>query len=272
MSSEAVRAVILAGGRGTRMQRPDPGAALDSAQAAAAGGGIKGMIPDARGRPLLDHILSGLADVGVTDACLVVGPDAAAIRAHYAAHPPRRVRLAFALQPEPRGTADAVLAAEAWTAGEPFLVLNADNRYPAAALRALVTLGAPGLVAFEADGLSAEGNIPPERVAAFAVVTLASDGTLATIEEKPARWAADPTSPPLVSMNLWRFDARIFAACRDVPASPRGEVELPAAVALAITRGMAFQAVRLRAGVLDLSHRGDVADVAARLAGEEIAP
>lgn len=272
MSVPAVRAVVLAGGRGSRMQRPDPGAPLDAAQAAAAGGGIKGMIPDARGRPLLDHILSGLADAGVTDVCLVVGPGAGAIRDHYAAHPPRRVRLAWALQPEPLGTANAVLAAEAWTASEAFLVLNADNLYPAAALGALVALGAPGLVAFEADGLGTDGNIPPERIAAFAVLTLAADGTLATIEEKPQTPPLDAASPPLVSMNLWKFDRRIFAACRDVPRSARGEFELPTAVGLAVTRGVPFQAVRLRAGVLDLSHRRDVAEVAERLARVEIAP
>lgn len=267
-----VRAVILAGGRGTRMQRADPGAPLDAAQAAAAGGGIKGMIPDARGRPLFDHILSGLADAGVTDVCLVVGPGGGAIRTHYAAHPPQRVRLAWALQPEPLGTANAVLAAEPWTDGDPFLIMNADNLYPLSALQALVGLGAPGLVAFEADGLSTEGNIPAERVAAFAVITLASDGTLTSIVEKPEALSADATNAPLISMNLWRFDERIFAACRDVPRSPRGEFELPAAVALAIARGVRFQAVRLRAGVLDLSHRRDVQEVAERLAGVEIAP
>jgi glucose-1-phosphate thymidylyltransferase len=266
-----VRAVILAGGRGSRMQRPDPGAPLDAAQAAAAGGGIKGMMPDARGRPLLDHILSGLADAGITDACLVVGPGAGAIRDHYATRPPQRLRLGWALQAEPRGTADAVLTAEAWTAGGSFLVLNADNLYPPAALRALGALGAPGLVAFEAAGLSREGNIPPERVAAFALVTLAPDGTLASITEKPESMSHDRAEASLVSMNLWRFDQRIFAACRDVQPSRRGEVELPDAVALAMARGVAFQAVRLRAGVLDLSHRRDVAGVAERLARTEIA-
>jgi glucose-1-phosphate thymidylyltransferase len=252
------------------MQHPDPAAPLDAAQAAAAGGGIKGMIPDALGRPLFDHILSGLGDAGITDVCIVVGPGGGAIRAHYASHPPQRVRLDWALQPEPLGTADALLTAERWTDGDSFLVLNADNLYPTTALQALVGLGAPGLIAFEADGLSAEGNIPPERVAAFAIVTLARDGSLASIEEKP-----DPRNThdaPLISMNLWRFDAQIFAACREVPRSPRGEFELPAAVALAISRGMRLQAVRVRAGVLDLSHRRDVQEVAGRLARLEVAP
>lgn len=267
----ATRAVILAAGLGSRMRRPDPHAPLGAAQAAAAGGGIKAMIPDARGRPFLDHLLSALADAGVTDACLVVGPHGTPIRAHYAAHPPRRLALAFAEQPEPRGTADAVLAAEAWTGGAPFLVLNADNLYPVEALRALVALGEPGLVAFTAAGLLEDRSIPAARLAAFALVTLHPDGTLAALVEKPADPGAVAPGA-LVSMNLWRFDARIFAACRAVAPSPRGELELPAAVADAVAAGQRIRAVVLHAGVLDLSHRADIPAVAARLGARTPTP
>ena len=68
-------------------------------------------------------------------------------------------------------------------------------------------------------------------------------------------------------MNLWRFDARIFDACRDVAPSARGELELPEAVALAMRRGVRFTTVAARGPVLDLSRRGDAADVERRLAG-----
>jgi glucose-1-phosphate thymidylyltransferase len=68
-------------------------------------------------------------------------------------------------------------------------------------------------------------------------------------------------------MNVWRFDARIFAACRDVPASARGEYELPEAVGLAMRRGVRFRALPARGPVLDLSRRGDATDVERRLAG-----
>jgi glucose-1-phosphate thymidylyltransferase len=66
-------------------------------------------------------------------------------------------------------------------------------------------------------------------------------------------------------MNCWRFDARIFDACRDVRRSARGEFELPEAVALAVTRGVRFRAVPARGPVLDLSRRADLADVSRRL-------
>jgi glucose-1-phosphate thymidylyltransferase len=68
-------------------------------------------------------------------------------------------------------------------------------------------------------------------------------------------------------MNCWRFDARIFDACRDVPASARGELELPEAVGLAVARGMRIRALPARGPVLDLSRRADAADVERRLAG-----
>ena len=66
-------------------------------------------------------------------------------------------------------------------------------------------------------------------------------------------------------MNCWRFDARIFAACRDVAPSPRGELELPQAVMLAVERGVRFRAIPARGPVLDLSRRADTAEVARRL-------
>ena len=71
----------------------------------------------------------------------------------------------------------------------------------------------------------------------------------------------------LVSMNCWHFDARIFAACRDVPRSVRGEFELPEAVGLAIARGVRFRALAARGAVLDLSRRADAAEVERRLTG-----
>ena len=101
------------------------------------------------------------------------------------------------------------------------------------------------------------------------MLTLRPDDTLTDIVEKPGD---APAVGNWISMNIWRFDQNIFSACRDVPLSPRGEYELPLAVALAISRGMRIHAVRLRAGVLDLSNRGDIADVARRLGDREIQP
>ncbi len=57
-----MRAVVLAGRRGTRLRRASPGARLDAAQAAA-DRGLKALVLIC-GRPFLDYGLSRLADAG----------------------------------------------------------------------------------------------------------------------------------------------------------------------------------------------------------------
>jgi dTDP-glucose pyrophosphorylase len=265
--SRATRAVILARGLGKRMRAADPGAVLTEPQRRAADAGLKAMIPIGA-RPFLDYLLSAVADAGLRDVALVVAPDHDAVRRHYEADaPPSRVRISFLIQPEALGTANAVLAAEAWTDDEPFVVMNADNLYPVAVLRALAALDEPGLPAFRRDELVRTGNIREDQVQSFALVEVGADGHVTRIVEKPDPdmiAAAGPSA--MVSMNCWRFDRRIFAACRDVPRSARGEFELPQAVMLAVTRGVRFRAVPASGPVLDLSRRSDATEVARRLA------
>lgn len=259
--------MILARGLGSRMRKED-GAALDPAQASIADTGVKAMIPI--GRPFLDYVLSGLADAGFDDVCLVIGPEHGVVRDYYTgAGRPRRVAVSFAIQTEPRGTADALLAAETFAGGDDFLVLNSDNYYPVGALAALRRLEEPGTVLFSRGALIAQSNIDPERVRAYAICTVSADGYLTAILEKPDAAALAAAGPdPLVSMNCWRFSPAIFAPCRATPLSPRGEKELPRAVGEAVAAGtIRIRALRGEGGVLDLSRRADVAAVAERLRG-----
>jgi NDP-sugar pyrophosphorylase family protein len=98
---------------------------------------------------------------------------------------PQRIRVDFAIQARPLGTADAVAAAESFAAGQPFLMLNSDNYYPIEALRALRELDGPGVAVFEQEAMIAGSNIPPERISKFAVVETGPDGRLKRIIEKP---------------------------------------------------------------------------------------
>ena len=268
-----MKAVVLAAGLGSRMRRPDRGAALDASQVSAADRGLKALVPIG-GRPFLDYVLSGLADAGIRDAVVVIGPSSLAIRSHYEASPPERLRLSFATQEAPRGTADALLAAEASLGAEDFLVLNSDNLYPASALRRLPHLDGPGLPVFERDSLLRRSNFPPERVERFAVLVVGRDGFLERIVEKPTPGELPAArGEVLLSMNLWRFSRPIFEACRRVAPSARGEWELPQAVDFGIARlGLRFATFRCDEGVLDLSARSDVAAVAGSLRGVEARP
>jgi glucose-1-phosphate thymidylyltransferase len=259
------KAVVLAAGRGTRMQRPDARARLDPRQAAAADLGAKGMVP-IHGRPFLDYVISALADSGIEDVCLVTPTGDGPIREHYRALAPERVRLVFAMQAEPRGSADALLPAEEFVDSEDFLALNSDNLYPVSALRALRELDGPGLPVFERERLLATSNFTRERVGAFATLRVSADGILEGILEKADDATGSPGGRVLLSMNLWRFSPRIFEACRRVPLSSRGERELPQAVQWAIDNlGERLRAVPCAEGVLDLTARSDVAALEAML-------
>jgi glucose-1-phosphate thymidylyltransferase len=261
------RAVLLARGLGRRMQAADADAVLSDEQRQAADAGLKAMMPIG-GRPFLDYVLSALADAGIREVALVVAPDHERVRRRYTQDsPPTRLHVTFAVQHEAIGTANAVLAVEEWARSDPFLVLNADNLYPAAVLRTLASLDEPALPAFTRGDLVKSGNIRDSQVHSFALLEIDAAGYLARIVEKPPRAVLEAAGESAaLSMNCWRFDTRIFAACHDVPRSDRGEFELPQAVMLAVERGIRFRAIPATGTVLDLSRRGDAAELTRRLA------
>ncbi len=274
----ATLAVILARGLGSRL-RDDDGAELDAAQSSAADAGVKGLMPLA-GRPLLDYALHALADGGVRDVVFVVPPGDSALRQRYEEDAePSRIRVRFAVQDEPRGTAHALLSARDAVAAplgastdaegvRHFLMCNADNLYSTAAIESLVDLRGPGLVAYDADVLVREGGMEAERVRSFALVDISKDGMLNAIVEKPrADHPLMQAKPRWVSMNLWRFTEAIFDACTSVQPSPRGELELADAVRISMERGEQYRALTRAEAVLDLTHRRDVAALSERLSG-----
>lgn len=265
------KAVILARGLGTRMRRADAEAQLDAHESAAADTGVKALIPI--DRPFLDYVLSALVKAGYQQVCLVVGPEHGAIREYYGQQArPQKLEVHFAVQQEPRGTADAVASVEAFAAGDHFLVLNSDNYYPLEALRGLREISGNGVAMFEDQAMLAGSNIPADRLRQFAVGKIDDQGNMERILEKPddATLASLPR-PLWLSMNCWRFGPSIFEGCRQIKPSPRGELELPDAVQYVINvLQEPFHVVEVRAPVLDLSSRRDIATVRERLIGTEV--
>jgi dTDP-glucose pyrophosphorylase len=254
------------------MRRADSTASANAAQQAVADSGVKGMIPIER--PFLEYVISALADSGVTDVCLVIGPEHERVRHHFERDvTPTRVRIHFAIQEAPRGTADAVGAAESFADGGQVLAVNSDNYYPVHTLRALRELSGRGggVAAFERDSLVRLGNIDPERVAKFSVIDADEHGMLRQIIEKPdadtiAAMGGGGSGDVLVGMNSWLLPPEIYHACRSIAPSVRGELELQDAVQFARDQlGVSFRVLRFRDAVLDLSARGDIASVAERL-------
>ena len=260
-------AVVLARGLGTRMRASSAaGSGLTSQQATAAASGYKALMPIGEHR-LIDYSLSALADAGIERAVLVVGPEHEDFRRHIDSLERTRLTIDLAVQVNPLGTADAVLSAEAAVGEESFLMVNGDNYYPRQVLHDLARHRGNALAGFDRAALVAESNIPAERIAAFAIVR-ARDGALEEIVEKPAAEvvrAAGAHAP--VSMNAFRFTPEIFAACRRIAPSPRGELEIVDAV-----RALPgpVSVLPVTGGVLDLSRREDIAEVEARLSGTAV--
>lgn len=107
-----MQAVVLAGGRGTRLRErvadlPKP------------------MAPVA-GRPFLEYLLGWLARCGVRRVVLSVGYKAEVIEAHFGAHW-NGVALAYAHEDQPLGTGGAIAHAVSGAGDAPVLVLNGDT-------------------------------------------------------------------------------------------------------------------------------------------------
>jgi len=223
------------------------------------------------GRPFLEYVISALADAGLADVCLVIAPHHDAIREHFERRvQTERVRIHFAVQPVPRGSADALLAAQDFAESDHFVVVNSDNYYPVHTLRGLrdVCLDrAYGVAAFEREALIRLSNIDASRVLQYSILELDEHGRLARIIEKPtpAQLAAQ-RGGVFVGMNSWALGPSIFRACREIAPSQRGELELPLAAQYAREKlGVPFRVLTFHEGVLDLSTRADIAAVAERL-------
>jgi len=270
------RVVVLAGGLGRRMRREEQGgAALSGDVARMAEQGLKGLIP-MHGRPFLDYVVGSLLQAGLREICLVVPPDCEVL-AGYARRTAKLTgaEITCAVQAEPRGTADALLAAEDFAGTGPFVMVNCDNLYPADALWRLARLEDRScyVVAFESEALVREGNFAADRVRAFAAIVVGPGGELKQIVEKPPQPEVYARDGKLwVNMNLFRFTPEIFDSCRCIEPNPeRGELELPTAVSHLVESGRVPVRVMLASGgVLDLTRRGDVASAERLLEGREL--
>lgn len=108
-----MKAVVLAGGLGTRL-RP---LTLTTP---------KQMLPVVD-RPMIEHVLAGLARAGVDGAVLSLGYKPEAFQAAYPGGVCAGVELSYAVEPQPRGTAGAIrFAAAAAGLDETFLAVNGD--------------------------------------------------------------------------------------------------------------------------------------------------
>jgi glucose-1-phosphate thymidylyltransferase len=208
-----VKALVLAGGEGTRL-RP-----ITHTSA-------KQLVPVAN-KPILFYGLEHIAEAGIKSVGIVVGDTRDEIEAAVGDGSRWGLQTTYIPQDEPLGLAHCVLIARDFLGDEDFVVYLGDN---------LLRHGVKAFVDdFEANGSSACAQIllarvpDPER---FGVAELGPHGEVVALVEKPALPPSD-----LALVGVYLFDATVHDAVRALKPSARGELEITEAIQWLIDHG-----------------------------------
>jgi glucose-1-phosphate thymidylyltransferase len=220
----AMKGLILAGGRGTRL-RP-----ITHTSA-------KQLVPVAN-EPILFHGIHHLVDAGIVDIGLIVGETEPEIRTAVGDGSRWGAQITYLRQDEPLGLAHAVQVARPFLGDDDFVMYLGDN---------LLEEGVRSLVAdFEAacgDADAPSLHHQPSRPAAvillspvdhperFGVVEL-QQGRVVGLEEKPTQPRSD-----LALVGAYLFTAEIHDAVDQLAPSERGELEITEAISWLLEQG-----------------------------------
>jgi glucose-1-phosphate thymidylyltransferase len=206
-----MRGLILSGGRGTRL-RP---ITYTSA---------KQLVPVAN-KPILFFGLEALAASGLKEVGIVVGDTHQEIRDAVGDGRQWGVRVTYIPQSAPLGLAHAVLTAEEFLRGQPFVMYLGDN---------LIRESLGPLVArFQAEAPAAQillARVPNPQE--FGVAVLEGERVVRLVEK--------PAAPPsnLALVGVYMFNDHVFDAARAIRPSGRGELEITDAIQCLIDRGL----------------------------------
>ncbi len=206
-----MQAVILAAGRGTRLQP------------------ITDTIPKAmvliNGKPQLEILIDQLKTVGVNDITIVVHYMKEKIINHFGDGSRFNVKIRYVEQKEMLGTANAVLCTEPFVKDQKFFLIYCDSLFETDLLERLLK--------HKSDGVFTCREVKdPSR---FGILMIEGNKVVKFIEK--------PEHPPshLASFSVFIMTNKIFEACKKIKPGPKGEYWLTDAIQLLIDGGTIFE-------------------------------
>jgi glucose-1-phosphate thymidylyltransferase len=206
-----VKGLILAGGHGTRL-RP-----LTFT-------GNKHMIPIAN-KPMIFYGLEHLSKAGIKEIAVILGPIREGVKETIGDGSNLGLEITYIDQPDPKGLAHAVLVAEDFLKGSPFVMYLGDN---------LLKQGVRPLVNSYFNHSSdcvicVTAVSDPDR---YGIVELDSRGNVSRLVEKPK----EPKSN-LALAGAYLFNDSIFEAVKKIKPSWRNELEITDAIQFLLENG-----------------------------------